>query len=125
EENFEKGNLELALRCAVSVSLANPDAPEPYAHVTAYRILLTAANNVTVRGEPDWYAVFGIKRGLSSKLVGKSIERQCLKILELLNGEAMDFKAALQVYDLFSRGMNELTHEYSRRAYDLRSGFSV
>ncbi|CAF2062889.1 BnaC06g30640D [Brassica napus] len=34
----------------------NPDAPEPYAHVTAYRILLTAANNVTVTGEPDWYS---------------------------------------------------------------------
>ncbi|KAF2605946.1 hypothetical protein F2Q68_00046144 [Brassica cretica] len=31
----------------------NPDAPEAYAHVTAYRILLTAANNVTVTGEPD------------------------------------------------------------------------
>lgn len=48
-----------------------------------------------------------------------------MKILELLNGEAMNFKAALQVYDLVFLGIDELTHAYRRRAYDLRSGFSV
>ncbi|ESQ28298.1 hypothetical protein EUTSA_v10019559mg [Eutrema salsugineum] len=124
EENFEKGNLELALKCAVSVALANPKEPEPYAHVTAYRILLTAANHRTVTGEPDWYAVFGIKRGnKSSKSVAKSVERRCLEIIELLNGETVTFKAASGVYGLVSRGFEELKNEDRRRAYDQRSGF--
>ncbi|VVA94604.1 unnamed protein product [Arabis nemorensis] len=126
EENFEKGNLELALRCAVSVSMSNPNAPEPYAHVTAYRILLTAANNRTATREPDYYAVLGIKRGSSSKTVAKSIERRRTEITELFNnGQIGDFKAVFGVCDLLKRGIAELKNDDRRRAYDLRSGFSL
>lgn len=124
EENFEKGNLEHALLCAVSVAKANPDAPEPYAHVTAYRILLTAANKRTVTGEPDWYAVLGINKRGSSKSVANSIERRCSEIIEMLDGETGVFKAVLRVYDLVRIGVAELMDEDRGRAYDLRSGFS-
>lgn len=125
EENFEKGNLELALRCAVSVSMSNPNAPEPYAHVTAYRILLTAANNRTATGEPDWYAVLGVERGLSSKSVAKSIESRCSEIMELFNGQVGAFEAVWRVFDLVRRGIAELKNDDRRRAYDQRSGFSL
>ncbi|CAE5963558.1 unnamed protein product [Arabidopsis arenosa] len=124
EENFERGNLELALRCAISISIANPDAPEPYAHVAAYRILLTVAKNRTVTGEPDWYAVLGINKRGSSKSVENSIERRCEEIIEVLDGETGIFKAVLRVYDLVRIGVAELMDEDRRRAYDLRSGFS-
>ncbi|KAG7589511.1 hypothetical protein ISN44_As07g017800 [Arabidopsis suecica] len=124
EENFERGNLELALRCAISISIANPDAPEPYAHVAAYRILLTVANNRTVTGEPDWYAVLGINKRGYSKSVENSIERRCEEIIEVLDGETGIFKAVLRVYDLVRIGVAELMDEDRRRAYDLRSGFS-
>ncbi|KAG7586417.1 hypothetical protein ISN45_Aa02g017200 [Arabidopsis thaliana x Arabidopsis arenosa] len=124
EENFERGNLELALRCAISISIANPDAPEPYAHVAAYRILLTVANNRMVTGEPDWYAVLGINKRGSSKSVAISIERRCEEIIEVLDGEAGLSKAVLRVYDLVRIGVAELMDEDRRRAYDLRCGFS-
>ncbi|XP_010513682.1 PREDICTED: uncharacterized protein LOC104789729 [Camelina sativa] len=123
EENFERGNLEHALRCAVSVCKANPDAPQPYAHVAAYRILFAAANSRTVSGEPDWYVVLGINRRGSSKYVANAIERRCGEIIEVLDGETGVFKAVLRVYDLVRVGVAELMDEDRRRAYDLRSGF--
>ncbi|CAL9240015.1 unnamed protein product [Arabidopsis halleri] len=124
EENFERGNLELALRYAISISIANPDAPELYAHVAAYRILLTVANNRTVTGEPDWYAVLGINKRGCSKSEANAIDRRCEEIIEVLDGETGLSKAVLRVYDLVRIGVAELMDEDRRRAYDLRCGFS-
>lgn len=126
EENYiERGSLELALRCAVSICKANPDAPQAYAHVAAYRILLTAANYRTVTGEPDWYAVLGINKRGSSKSVVNAIDRRCEEIIEVLDGETGVSKAVSRVYDLVRLGVSELMDEDRRRAYDLRSGFSI
>ncbi|CAN8235948.1 unnamed protein product [Cochlearia groenlandica] len=124
EENLKKGNLEHALRCAVSVSMSNPNAPEPYAHVAAYRILLAAANNRTVTGEPDYYAVFGIKRGSSSETVATALEERCYEITELLEGHNGTLETvSSSVYGLVSRGVAALKREDRRREYDQRCGF--